>query len=950
MTEPNTERCSYINCGKQRLGQQFHYLPLKNSSLCVKWLINSGREDLLTRETPALESLKLAICSNHFHDDDYLLGGALKEDAVPIQYWDLGYSTEIGGMKNAHQIDQQTQNDSIESLSTTGSETDSNLGSDNEFRTQLGNKIEAVLNSVQNFHGQSASTENLDFEHSVQNLCTKLKLNSVGYNDDRNHLTSTSDLMKLKRTIKNMCRTCARKKNNLVNIVDETTRSSNSILTKLKLLIEIKNSDDLPKKICHECLAKLEQSYKFFQQIYKADSTLRGMLFKCKQESESLSNRHNKCNGDVACSRNPKTSDKLVSKAQKFRLKVNNLSLKNNLNTTWMDSEVAKFDEIMKNNDNILEKISLNSEIYSSENTENTVSYLLSDCSNNDAALNWLDVVGTIKKEHKPNASKSNTVVEKSPVAAFRIQCKHCDRTFKLRRQLKTHIAMNHSSPINYTCEHCSVSCTSEKSLSEHYVQAHPGQRYNSNNCDSTVSKKDELLSHIEQFDSRKSIIPEKNSYTNPHLDQTFACDDCEKTFSCKQTLCKHIHRLHPPFAYTCTICNNVMYSEAATYKHMTTHDKAPLFPCHDCGRMFYSTKKLEKHKSIHDSDTWNKRKRVWFHCQLCDASYTIAEELIKHIESHSSEDWEKYRTKILYCGECNARLIGKEKFRIHKMKYHLSKRGDFICLLCDGVTQDFQSFVEYEKHIKSHSNELQHLLLKNFKCEHCRKAFNSNSSRINHIDLYHSDVMHSCPICNLKIKREDHLRNHITTVHNSNRQSSRKAQNFLEEKCSSSKNQRSDHNEEDQEPFKNLEKLFPWAQRYSCDHCSMKFYYMHKLRQHLLSEHGDKENAAIIQTLEKYRKFKCTECEATFKHKSGLDTHMKRIHSDTEHTCYICGLKLKLARDLCDHLLTHDKDMQLHKCQYCEKQFEHEKDKINHEDNHHAKRFKSDSFDCDSE
>ncbi|XP_046734507.1 PR domain zinc finger protein 5-like isoform X2 [Diprion similis] len=947
--KPNTERCSYINCGKQRLGQEFHYLPLKNSSLCVKWLINSGREDLLTHETPALESLKLAICSDHFHDDDYLLEGALKDDAVPIQYWDLGYSIEIGGLKDAN-VDQQPQNDSIENGTTTGSETDSNTGSDNEFRTQLGNEIEALLNSVQNFHGQSAGSENLDFEHSIKNLYTKLRSKSVGYNDDRNHLTSTSDLMKFKRAIKNVCRTCARKKINLVSIGDETTRSPNSILTKLKLLIEIKNSDKLPKKICHECLAKLEQSYKFFQQIYRADSTLRGMLSKYKQESESLPNSHNKYNGDLARSQNPNTPDKLDNKAQKFSLKVNDLQFKNNLKTTWMDNEVAKFDEIMKNNDNILEKISMNSEIYSSENTENTVSYLLSDCSNNDAALNWLDVMGTIKKEPKPNASKSSTAVEISPVAAFQIQCKHCNRTFKLRRQLKTHIAMNHTSSINYTCEHCNVSCTSEKSLSEHYVQVHTGQRYTCNNCDSTFSKKNELQSHIEQFHSRKAIIPEKNSCTNSHLDQTFACDDCEKTFSSKKTLCNHIHRLHPPFAYTCTICNSVMYSEAATYKHMTTHDKAPLFPCHDCGRMFYSTKKLEKHKGIHNKDTGNKRKRVWFHCQLCDASYTIADELINHIESHSSEDWEKYRTKILYCGECDAKLIGKEKFRIHKMKYHLSKRGDFICLLCDRVTENFQSLGEYEKHIKSHSNQLQHLLSKNFKCEHCRKAFKSNSDRINHIDSYHSDVMHSCPICNLKIKREDHLRNHIATVHNSNRQSSSKAQNFSEEKCLSFENQRSDHYEEDQEPFKNLEKLFPWAQRYSCDHCSMKFYYMHKLRQHLLSEHGDEENAAIIRTLENYRKFKCTECEATFKHKSGLDTHMKGIHSATEHTCSICGLKLKLERDLSEHLLTHDKDMQLHKCQYCEKQFEHKEDRINHEDNHHAKRFKSDSFSCDGE
>lgn len=93
-------QCSYIGCDKPfRKGRRFHYLPARNAGLCVKWLINSGREDLLTYESNILESMKIAICSDHFQDRDYNKHADLKENTVPIQYWDLGYACELGEIK-----------------------------------------------------------------------------------------------------------------------------------------------------------------------------------------------------------------------------------------------------------------------------------------------------------------------------------------------------------------------------------------------------------------------------------------------------------------------------------------------------------------------------------------------------------------------------------------------------------------------------------------------------------------------------------------------------------------------------------------------------------------------------------------------------------------------------------------------------------------------------------
>lgn len=97
--EPVIE-CCYVGCEKQPTkGLRLHPVPVKNSELCVKWLINSGREEFLSEESEILESMNLAICSDHFQENDYLDDKILKEEAVPRQYWDHGYSEELGEIR-----------------------------------------------------------------------------------------------------------------------------------------------------------------------------------------------------------------------------------------------------------------------------------------------------------------------------------------------------------------------------------------------------------------------------------------------------------------------------------------------------------------------------------------------------------------------------------------------------------------------------------------------------------------------------------------------------------------------------------------------------------------------------------------------------------------------------------------------------------------------------------
>lgn len=81
-------KCRYIDCLEaQEKEQILHELPVCDTGLCMRWLINSGHVDLIGKDLDALRSMKFFICNNHFTEDCYLSKGTLKENAVPSPHW-----------------------------------------------------------------------------------------------------------------------------------------------------------------------------------------------------------------------------------------------------------------------------------------------------------------------------------------------------------------------------------------------------------------------------------------------------------------------------------------------------------------------------------------------------------------------------------------------------------------------------------------------------------------------------------------------------------------------------------------------------------------------------------------------------------------------------------------------------------------------------------------------
>lgn len=307
------------------------------------------------------------------------------------------------------------------------------------------------------------------------------------------------------------CRTCAIKKNNVVNMTLKKKNTEMSLLSKLKLLIEIDDEDTLPLNMCYDCVKKLEQSFQFFQQIYIADNTLRHIFPKSRLDKDRYDRTRNKVDGCVS----DIEFDPILPSNEDDRLSMNHES--NNiikpklLNTKDSERSLSK-------------KVSTNEKLLkdtSPGDKYSTVFSLLTDTCHSDEELHWTDVLNAL--EHQ----KITCLRRQIPRRKTKISCEFCISKFRLRRQLKTHIITRHPKLVRTMCMDCITYYEDELLLLEHRAIEHnDDQWYRCDYCQKVFARKQGLRLHITRSHTRRKF---------------YSCDSCNEQFSSKQNLSLHI-------------------------------------------------------------------------------------------------------------------------------------------------------------------------------------------------------------------------------------------------------------------------------------------------------------------------------------------------------------------------------------------------------------------------
>lgn len=303
------------------------------------------------------------------------------------------------------------------------------------------------------------------------------------------------------------CRTCATKRNNVVNMTLKKRNTEMSLLSKLKLLIEIDDEDTLPLNMCYDCVKKLEHSFQFFQQIYIADNTLRHIFPKEQLDNDCYGITIDRVDGSVS----DIEFDPILQSNEDDQL-----SIKSKLLDT-------------KGNERSLSKKITTKETFL-EDTSTSVKYgtvfsLLTDTCQTDEELRWIDVLNAIERQ------KVACFQKKLFPSKTKISCEFCISKFTLRRQLKTHLLNNHSKEVRTMCMDCLIYFEDELFLLEHRaVVHHDDQLHRCDYCQKCFTRKRGLRLHITRSHARK---------------RSYSCDLCQQKFVSKQYLTLHIESGH---------------------------------------------------------------------------------------------------------------------------------------------------------------------------------------------------------------------------------------------------------------------------------------------------------------------------------------------------------------------------------------------------------------------
>lgn len=710
-------KCRYIDCVDTReKGQILHELPVCDTGLCVRWLINSGHVDLIGSDLDVLRSMRFFICDNHFTEDCYLSKGTLKENAVPSPHWST-VSRTLRNSKTRRKIQLNNQESSMEEVATD--------------------------------------------QHTEKNVSSELEVDQ-------------------------WCRTCATKKQNLVSMM--TGKSADmSLLSKLKLLIEIDDEDALPTKMCNECVDKLEQSFKFFQQIYVADNTLRHVFPNTRpssaprkplysiskhmrnEQKEKEKEKEKEEEQQQQQDRAPKITRGIFRRGRgrprtrgyAARARARQRSGHIPISVPSTTNSNANLNDDKTYESRVDETTALRSESQSTmldeERQGDTVFSLLTDTCHMDEELDWSDVLkvmndqryqqvisrqetGTklkektqkketkeqviesemaelqveatsepskvemkketeieikeeiemeIKMEVEPEAEAEKTEAEQKAQSnedkstteeVQEIRCEFCNESFKLRLQLQTHLLTDHSQLSGYMCIDCLICYESESSLSKHRSLHHGDRRYRCEHCHQEFLEKRILRDHIKKCES--------------HDTTNYSCCLCELIFSSKQELTDHV-KTHPessliPFHSDLDnsqkIENELVSSVEATVKQE---------PQSEYPSSVISSKDTVGEISISNPD------------EKYSSSVIISSDTLKTdaVEEEMQQPTDGEKSAMVICPDCNEQMHDTMELSVHRMRRHSMNRKDATCLLCDN--KSFSSLDEYEQHVLDHCKRL---------------------------------------------------------------------------------------------------------------------------------------------------------------------------------------------------------------------------------------------------
>jgi len=247
--------------------------------------------------------------------------------------------------------------------------------------------------------------------------------------------------------------------------------------------------------------------------------------------------------------------------------------------------------------------------------------------------------------------------------------CGICNKEFKARGALKTHVKIVHENQRSFPCPDCEKKFPSLSDLKRHLEAVHLGvKNFECDICLKKFSQRSQLERHMKSVHAKeKTGIPkqrekmmvkpkEKLQPLNNGETSSYKCEICNKELKTKGAIVQHIKVVHEnQRSFQCDKCDKKFPSPSGLKRHTeAVHQGLRIWQCEICSNKFSQRVQLERHKrAIHVKGKSSVLKKVDprpknILCDICGMGFKQVGHLIGHKKNvHDS-------TKKYECKKCD--------------------------------------------------------------------------------------------------------------------------------------------------------------------------------------------------------------------------------------------------------------------------------------------------------
>ncbi|KAK6629622.1 hypothetical protein RUM43_003439 [Polyplax serrata] len=535
-----------------------------------------------------------------------------------------------------------------------------------------------------------------------------------------------------------LCRLCLVKDRVQIPIFEEEG-DIRQIFLKIAACLPVKvNKDDkLPKKICNDCMYKVEMLYQFRNTAENAEKRLLEWLGEAVEEKKCASDSHVKQESleQDPCSELAKSLSRVEAVLAEAR---------------ETESDTDQFASAKPETDSDDEPLStlettsfVNVDLDGTGTTEShtqgeflapgapSTSKTISSTNSQTATSGEPKEVPTAEDASKPPEKKKYSRKKKYIDRGGPRKCSMCDYVAVLHRMIIHE--RRHTGERPFKCKVCGKSFMANGTLSKHYLTHVGGTPFECEVCHKRFKLKNALYIH-------------KRMHT---IGKCFTCEVCGYAAYQKSNLDLHKRRHFADYKFTCSECKKGFYLRHEYENHLNTHTGEKPFKCEICGKCYPFQSSLHYHMNSHNPSARVEVKN--YHCDKCSMSFTAPSRLNKHMRTHTGErpficntcgkgvstkeslaDHIRIHTgeKPHKCNYCSKAFIKKTLLKVHE-RTHTGEKP-YLCMVCG---KDFTQQSSLSIHMKSHQDE------KQYKCEECNLCFASKALYLAHDKNTHSRV-----------------------------------------------------------------------------------------------------------------------------------------------------------------------------------------------------------------